>query len=434
MKFRKFLQPLVCALALTVSAGVVTSSVALAAKAKAEAEYPNTKRSEPKNDLREADQKKLSKAQDLIGEDNAKAQELLQDVIDKSKSNYAKAFAHQLLSSVYSELEQDDKAISEQQAALDSNGLPNDAHFGAMYRLAQMQVQAEKYQDALTTLDTWATEGGKTTADSDALRGNIYYRLDKYQDAINAINKANAASEKANDGWNQILMASYFELNQFPQAAEVAKAQLAKNPKDMKLVKQLATVYVQGDNYPAAMELLSKAKNDGLITTSDDYVQLAKLYANAEKPKDAAAVLKEGLDKGIVSGDYENYRLLGDTSAQAEDDAGALAAYAKASPLAKDGYVDYQRGYLLYYTEHPQEAKAAMDLAIQKGNIKQEGEAYLIRGDVNSELNQDAAAMADWQKAAGYPSTKTMAEQRIKASKGGVKMKKSPKPGSKTGK
>ena len=169
MKFRKFLHPLVCALALTFSAGLVTNGVAFAAKAKAEAEYPNAKRSEPKNDLREADQKKLSKAQDLIGEDNAKAQELLQDVIDKSKSDYAKAYAHQLLSSVYSELEQDDKAISEQQAAIDSNGLPNDAHFGAMYRLAQMQVQAEKYDGALATLDKWASEGGCAAASMTSL-------------------------------------------------------------------------------------------------------------------------------------------------------------------------------------------------------------------------------------------------------------------------
>ena len=429
MKLSKTLHTLICALALT-----FTATAAYAAKAKAEAEYPNATRSEPKNDLKAPDQKKLSKAQDLIGEDNAQAQELLQEIIDKSKSNYAVSYAHQLMSSVYSELEQDDKSMSETQAALDSNGMPNDAHFGTMYRLAQLQVQAEQYQEGLATLDKWAAEGGKTTADSDALRGNAYYRLEKYQDAINAMNKAIAASDKPSESWNQILMASYFELDQFPQAAEVAKAALAKNPGDIKLVKQLATVYIQGDNYPAALALLAKAKNDGLITTSDDYVQLAKLYANAEKPKDAAAVLKDGLDKGIVKGDLETYRLLGDTSAQAEDDAGALAAYAKASPLAKDGYVDYQRGYLLYYTEKPSEAKAAMDLAIQKGGIKQEGEAYLIRGDASSELNQDSAAMADWQKAAGYPATKTMAEQRMKASRGGVKMKKTPKAGSKTGK
>lgn len=74
MNFSKLLQPILCSLILTFSAAIATSSAALAAKAPAE--YPDAKRSEPKNDLKAPDQKKLSKAQELIGEDNAKAQEI----------------------------------------------------------------------------------------------------------------------------------------------------------------------------------------------------------------------------------------------------------------------------------------------------------------------------------------------------------------------
>lgn len=422
MKSNKLMQSIALALALTFGSGA-----ALAAKPakKVEVEYPDTKRSEPKSDLAERDQKNLNKAQDLLGEDNAKAEELLNDVIAKSKSRTAKSYAYQLLGRVHLENDDDDAAIAASQKALDENGLPNDAHFGTMYFIAQLQVQSEKYADALTTLDKWQTEGGKTTADAYALRGNVAYRLDKYQDAVNAMKQAIAANNgTASESWNQILMASYFELNQFDQAAEVAKAQLAKNPKDIKLVKNLATVYIQGDNYPAALEVLTKAKNDGIVTASDDYIQLAKLYANAEKPKDAVAILKEGFAKGLIEANYDNYKLLGDAAAQAEDDASALEAYGKASPFAKDGYVDYQRGYILFYANKPQEAKAAIDAALQKGGLRQEGEAYLIRGDASNELDQNAAALADWKKALAYPSTKNMAEQRIKAAQGGVKLKK----------
>lgn len=420
MKLNKIMQSVAVALALTIGSGTV-----LAQKPKkAEVEYPDTKRSEPKSDLAERDQKNLNKAQDLIGEDNAQAEKILTDLLAKTKSKTARAYGHQMLSSVYTETDQDDQSIAELRKSLEVNALPNNAHFGTLYRLAQIQVQAEKYEDALVTLDQWEREGGKTTSDSLALRGNVAYRLDRYQDAVDAVKKAIAANGgNANESWNQILMASYFELNQFDQAADVAKAQLDKNPGDIKLVKNLATVYIQGDNYPAALAVLAKAKNDGLVTTGDDYVQLAKLYANAEKPKEAAAVLKEGLDKGIVTGDYENYKLLGDASAQAEDDEGAIAAYAKASPFAKDGYVDYQRAYILFYADRAKEAKVAIDAAIQKGGLRQEGEAYLIRGDVNNELNQDAAALVDWKKAATFPSSKSMAEQRIKAAQGGVNIK-----------
>ena len=70
---------------------------------------------------------------------------------------------------------------------------------------------------------------------------------------------------------------------------------------------------------------------------------------------------------------------------------------------------------------------AALTRAISKGSLRQEGEAYLLRGDAENDMNQLSAATADWQKASGYPSTKTMAEQRLKAAKGGVKIKRAAK-------
>ena len=54
--------------------------------------------------------------------------------------------------------------------------------------------------------------------------------------------------------------------------------------------------------------------------------------------------------------------------------------------------------------------------------LRQEGEAYLLRGDAENDLDRMSAAVADWQKAAGYPSTKAMAEQRIRTVKGGARI------------
>jgi tetratricopeptide (TPR) repeat protein len=229
------------------------------------------------------------------------------------------------------------------------------------------------------------------------------------------------------DSWSQILMASYFELDQYDQAAALVQQQLQKNPTDKKLLNQLATIYIQADKPQQALDVLARAKSQGLITTSDDYMQLAKLYAAADKYKEASATLKEGLDKGILKPSFEVYKLQGDVCTQGEDDACAIEAYSKASPEAKDGNIDYQLGYLLFYSDRSKDAAEALTRAISKGGLRQEGEAYLLRGDAENDLNQTAAATADWQKASGYPSTKTMAEQRLKAAKGGVKIKRASK-------
>jgi len=453
MRFPSLVRAVVCALAVVFSAGVISTNAfaqgmggggsysstpkdkdkdkekSSSKGKKDENKYPNATRKEPKLDMSSGDQKDLNKAADLINENkNDEAEPLIQKVIaNDHASKYAQAFAHQLQAQVNWEKDKNAEAIAEYRKAVELDALPNDAHFQVIYQIAQLQIQDEKYADALTTIDQWEKETGATTADELALKANAYYRTDKFQPAIDTMKKAVSMTDKPNDSWTQILMASYFELNQFDQAAEVVQQQMQKNPNDKKLLNQLATIYIQADKPQQALDLMAKAKSQGLITTSDDYMQLAKLYGAADKYKEASATIKEGLDKGILKPSFDVYKLQGDVCTQAEDDACAIDAYTKASPQAKDGNVDYQLGYLLFYSDKSKDAADALTRAISKGGLRQEGEAYLLRGDAENDLNQTAAATADWQKASGYPSTKTMADQRLKAAKGGVKIKRAEK-------
>jgi tetratricopeptide (TPR) repeat protein len=421
MKFVKLARIALCA------AMLVFASTAVVAKKspKAADDYPNATRIEPKTTMSSSVQRDLNKAAELVNDaKDEEALPLIQKALDNKKiSPYGEAFGQQLLAFIYWNQDKEDQAIAAAQRALELNALPNKQHYDLMYQLAQFEVQAEKYEDALAMLARFKKETGQENADQIAWQGNIYYRLEKYQEAADAMKRAIAASAEPKESWNQILMASLFELDQYGEAAKVLQAQLAKNPDDIKLLKQLATVYVNDNKYPQAIEVLSKAKEKGLIASSEDYVQLAKLYANADKPKEAAATLKDGMGKGIVELNYDNNKLLGDVCSQAEDDPCAIEAYGKASAQSKDGNADYQLGYLLYYADRGAEAKAALQKAIQKGGLRQEGEAYILLGDVESYANNESAALAAWAKAQGFPSTKTMADQRIKATKSGVKLK-----------
>lgn len=409
--------------------GLALASSAFAKDKKEVNEYPNSTRKEAKVEMSAGDQKDLNKAADLVNDNKtADAQPLIDKVIANSKaSKYALAFAHQLQAQVFWDQDKGDQAIAEYKTAIALDALPNAQQFQLIYALAQTQLQQEKYPDALATLADWEKLTGKQTADELALKSNAYYRTEQYQPAVDAMKKALSMTDKPADSWTQILMASYFELNQYDEAAHIVQAQLDKDPTNKKLINQLATVYIQGDKQEQALDLMAKAKSQGLITTSEDYVQLAKLQASADKPKDAAATMKEGFAKGVIQSSYDTSKLLGDVCTQAEDDACAIEGYSKAAPLAKDGNVDYQLGYLLFYSNKSKDAIEALNRALTKGSLRQEGEAYLLRGDAENELDQNTAAMADWNKALTHPSTKTMAAQRIKASKGGVKIQRAKK-------
>jgi hypothetical protein len=65
------------------------------------------------------------------------------------------------------------------------------------------------------------------------------------------------------------------------------------------------------------------------------------------------------------------------------------------------------------------EAVEALRQAVAKGGLKQPGEAYILLGDAENNSDNGAGATAAWEKAKAYPSTKQMAESRLKNMKGG---------------
>lgn len=382
--------------------------------------YPNSKRVDPKTDMPGALGTKLNKAQEAAADGDAdKAIGLIEEVIgDKKATPYAKAFALYLRSNAKWEKEDGAGAIADLKEAIALDALPNSNQFPALYTLAQFQLQEEQYADSIKSVDQYIELSGDKKAEAIAIKGNALYRADRFQEAIDALKQAIAASDKPQESWNQILMASYFELNQYGEAAKLSEAQLAKNPTDKKLIQQLASIYVNSDQNDKALKLLSDAKAKGLITTADDYKLLAQLYGQAEKPAEGAALLEEGFSKGAIPASYDMYKLLGDSYSLADNEAKAIEAYGKASPLAKDGEADLLRGQLQVNNQQWAPAKESLTKAISRG-VKRQGAAYVLLGNAENELGNKAAAIAAMEKAKGYDETREMAGTWLKMIKGG---------------
>lgn len=411
------MRTIACAgMALMLAAG----SVFAADKKPEKNDYPNATRKEPKLEMSAGNQKDLNKALDLISDNKGdEAQALVTKVMDDPKaSKYAHALALEAQGQIAYDKQDFDGAIKDFRDAYAADALPNNQHFTLLYQIAQLQLQEEKYQDSLNTLDEWTkATGGAQKADAYAMEANAYYRLEKFQLAIDTMKKGLALSNETKDTWLQIMMASYAELDQYDEAAKILEQMLAKTPNDSRLIRQLATIYVKGKQDQKAVDLLASAKQKGQMTTEDDYKLMAQLYDQVDKPKDAAETLNEGFTKGIVKPSVQMYKLLGDSYALAQDDAHAIDAYGKASPLSKDGNIDYVRGSLLLNNDRAKEAVEALKQAVAKGGLKQPGEAYIILGDAENSVDDMASARAAWQKARSYPSTQKMADQRLSGGK-----------------
>lgn len=385
--------------------------------------YPNATREEPKLDLTsEKEQKTLNEGlQAANAQDKAKATQLLQPIIDNSKSKYAKALALQGLASLHYNEGDIKGALDLLKRALDIGVMPNDTYFQLELRLASFYLADKQYQQAIDTIAKWRAGTKAEDVNAYAIEGNAYYQLQKYPEAIAALKKAQAMSGgKPNPNVDQVLLAAYADSGQTDQAAQLAQQQLAANPNDPAARSNAIATMVQSGNYAQAITLEEKAKASGSFDEKD-YVMLAKLHmmlaqqgtdskANATK---AAAVLDEGMSKGIVKPSAETYTLLGAAAYSADNTSKAIDAYRKAIPLASDGEPAIYAGKLLLNEGKFSQAKSLLSQGIAKG-VKRQGAAYMALAQAERGLKNKPAAIAAMKKAAQDPDTAAKAKDWLK--------------------
>lgn len=422
---------LALALVAVVAVGVPSVDAAEKKNSKPKVDYPNATRKDPKPTSSDIVAKKLGPLFDKAN--NGGGEELIpefQAVIDrKGATKYEQALGYEGISNVEYNSDHMDRAIEANLKAIELDALDNNSHIGLIYSTAQLYLQEEKYAEAVTWVDRWFKESGSTKPDALALRGNALFRLDRFADAADSMEKAIAASEKVpSDSWYQILLACYAEQGQFDKAKAIAETAMAKDPNTKKVPLLLASMYLQNNKDAEALEILERLNGKGLLTDATELKQLYQLYNFLGKPDKAEATINAAVEKKLIAPSFETYSSLGNgytmqaqNDEDAKKDAEAKAAYrravdnfAKAAALSKDGEADYNRGnILIQYLDDFAEGAKAMQAAIAKGGFKHEGESWLLLGNARQQLNDDAGALQAFQKAAGFESTKKSANQML---------------------
>lgn len=393
---------------------------------KAAPQYPNATRKEPKLDLTDKkEQEALSKGLDAVQANNKdQATQLLQPLIDSSKSKYVQALALQGLARVHATNNDLPGGIDLLKRSLDNGVMPNDTYFTLELELAQFYLLNQQYQQSIDTVEKWRNEGKNDKPESHALEGEAYYRMQKYPEAIAAIKQAQSmAGAKADPRWNQLLMLAYNDSGQKDKAAEIAKQQVASAPTDPTSFHNALSLDIQMNKYDDALKLMEEGKSKGLLSSENDYVTMAKLYMNKAQDQatqdpgpdseKAVQTLQDGMAKGVVKASAENYVLMGDAHMIGGDASAAAAAYEKAVPLASDGEPAYKAGVALVTENENTKAKQLLQQAISKG-VKHKGKAYMALAQANIGLKDKAAAATAVMEAEKDPETAAQAKKWLK--------------------
>ncbi|MFC5578802.1 tetratricopeptide repeat protein [Lysobacter niabensis] len=338
-------------------------------KAAAES-FPNATRKAPGAKASAKAGPKLQKMVKLYDDDKAaEARALADEIIGNEAFNaYDRAFAAQIAAQIAYESDDSNGAIAYLDKALAFDGLDNNGHYNAMLMKAQLQLQEDKYTEGLATIDRFLGETKSQNPEHLVVKGNALYRLEKYPEAAAVLKQAIDATPEPRADWQQLLMAAYAESGQGDQAIAMAEKVAAKSPNDKRAQLNLVAVYLQADKYDKALVVLEKLRAAGQLTEDRDYRQLYATYLNIEgKERQAAAVIQEGLDKGILKPDHQSYLALAQSYYFSEQPGPAIDAYKKAAPLDDDGETYLNLARLLWQENRIPEAKEAAKQAMAKG-------------------------------------------------------------------
>ena len=389
---------------------------ALPVQVHAQASECGKKRNKMQGTLDESTWKRLNAAYEDVAEENYdEAFEKLQNMIPRMVNNYQKAVLNQAMAQVEWARGNYDQALSGFEKAVELDALPDQAHFGLMYQIAQLYYMKDRYDEALDKLALWMCKvpKEKVTDIAYVLQASLYAQKKDWKNVIIAIDTAISMSEEPKESWYQMKLAAHFELEQFPKAAQTLEIMIQNWPDKKTYWVQLSQIYYKIKMSEEALSVMALAYRRDMLDKETDLMYLSNLYSNSEVPVKAAQVLQKGIEDGIVKASKKNWTIVADSWYAAREMENALKAYEKAGEVSEDGEIDLRRAYILVDLERWDEALEAASSALEKGGFSENktGDAYVILGMSEFNLGNYNNASEAWSRAVKYPKVKKSAQQ-----------------------
>lgn len=304
--------------------------------------YPNAIRVSPDAKVSGKMGKHLQAVHDLYEKKDmpgviAKAEEI---AAMPAASAYEKSYVYSLAGNAAAELDDQSKAASYFQKAVDSNGLDNNSHFSSMYNLAVIRYGQGEFAEALVTIDRFLADTKSEKPEHEGFRAGILANLDRHE-----------------------------------EAAAIYAALAAKNPTDKRVLMNAVAALQNSEKFEQANALLEDAYKRDMLTEARELRALYIGYMNASRWDDSQKVIEAGVAKGVLQSGPDlarDYQVLAQNAYA--DDKIALAAelYGKAAPMAADGEAYLNLAKVLEYSGKKADAKAAAQKALDKGVKKPE--------------------------------------------------------------
>jgi tetratricopeptide (TPR) repeat protein len=302
--------------------------------------------------------------------------------------------------------------------------LPHERVQALRYNVAALLYQVGKTDESIKLLKDWLKKSNVEDDKVLILLSVIYAQRNQYKEAICPAYFAIKAADKPKKDYYSVLMSAHYELGDMKGTAVILRELVEKFPQEANFWRQLSSLYLQLDRMEDSLIIQDLLYIQGKFEKENDYKSLSSLFAYAELPYQAAEILKEGMEKGVVEKTEANWRNVAQNYQAANEVDKAIEAWGKTAELSKDGKAYERQAQLYNEKDEWRKAISALNKALAKGNIDNPGLAYMNKGIAEINLKQCTQGIKTLRQASKYKSVRKQAvawigyaEQRVKQQK-----------------
>lgn len=377
--------------------GVSSALAQSAGGASEEAEEIRTKRVPA---MREKAFNKLSEAQEALDlNDTPAALAALAEMAEQKGLNaYEAASMENMRAYIYFSSEDYGRAIQAYEKVLSYvPDVPLSLELGTTYALGQLYFVQEDYRKAIEYLNRWFDMVETPSTQAYVFLAQAYYQLSDFRNVIPSVQTAmDLARERGDDvkeNWWLLMRAAYYELEDYDKVIEILEILVRDFPSKDYWV-QLSGLYGQEGQQKKQIGAIWSAYVQGYLEQEREILNVAGLLQQEEAPYWAARIMEEAMDEDIVEPTRRNLQSLAQAWQMAQNLEKAIPVYHRAAELADDGELYYRLSQLYLDRDDCDSSIKSAERAIAAGGLDRAGQAYLVKGMCEYNLDRYDAALS----------------------------------------
>lgn len=319
----------------------------------------------------------------------SEALKAVQSYLSSDVNDYERALGEQLYGYILIGMDRLKEATPHFEKAVQLDSLQNSAHFGLMKSLAQLYASEDQWQKSIDMMVQYLKFHKEPAPEDLIIVGQSYAQMERYRDALPwvqlAIEKAGA---KAQESWYKLAVAIHFEMKNYRAAVDTLKLVVARWPNKLEYWELLSGAHQELNQDQEAAAALLTAYHNGLIDTEGKLLNVARMSMYVETPYHGGRIIERGMADKQIEANQKNLETLLQMWSAAREYGKAGAVIDRLGPMTGNGELFIQKATMRMELNDWRGTIDAAQKALEVGNVKNPGNAWLMTGIAYLELGE----------------------------------------------